>query len=136
MKKMSLKTKIILYITIIPVCSFAVICFLTVMNMHDLKKFAMDCSKELSDGVADQSIMAIKDEAVKELKMLSEGQALITRLQLQRINAEVNNLAETYKRIIEGHFKNTAPNDEINSKTSFDPKAKSPVVGKPILTGV
>ncbi|MCP3965001.1 MAG: SpoIIE family protein phosphatase [Lentisphaerae bacterium] len=114
MNKLSLKSKIILYFTIIPVCSFAVICILTIMNMRDLKEFAFDCSKDLADSVATESMKALETESRRELKMLSQGQAVITGLQLQRINAEVNNIATLYMNILDGLY--TPSNNRFTEK--------------------
>ncbi|QSH41691.1 SpoIIE family protein phosphatase [Lentisphaerota bacterium ZTH] len=122
MSKMSLKSKIIFYITAIPVLSFAIICVLTIMNMRDLKEFAFDCSKDLAENVAKESMSVLEKESRRELKMLSQGQAMITSLQLQRIDAEVTNIACLYKLIYNGVYtaENNRFTEAFSTKFIFD----------------
>ncbi|MDD5598565.1 MAG: SpoIIE family protein phosphatase, partial [Victivallaceae bacterium] len=105
MKKMSLKSRIMLYFVIIPLGAFITAGCIIILDMFELRKFAAQTGNDIANEAAQESIYALQKEVRAELKMLAEVQAAICQLQMRRALSGMNDLAALYKDIHSGVYR-------------------------------
>ena len=104
MKKLSLKSRILLYFLIVPFGTFLTAGILTIIDMHELEHFAERTGTNITSEARREGSYALQREVRSELQMLAEGQAKICEMQLSRALVVVNDMLTLYKNICAGDY--------------------------------
>lgn len=99
--KFRIKTKILFALLLLSGITFATISYLTMTNMQKLGEYTSEASARLGENAVRDSKQALLTQAREELQTIAVGQAMTTEVQLKRISAEINVVAELTRYYLE-----------------------------------
>jgi len=125
MFKIGIKAKILIVMLFLTVITFSFAVILTLGNINNLGNFTLKSCNKLGNSALDDSKAALLEHSREELLSLVTGQAMITNIQLDRMEDELNMLANLSGRYLIGEKSLLPRNNEQLFLSVEKPKGRA-----------